>query len=302
MTEGRSALEQLVASEPYRGWASDPAHAIDARKITAELAGERRTMPGSAYARALVRLARLFPPGPAPATLDPLWQRDLVFTRTLSSFHGQLRDAARAAGFSVVLVQLDHTPYADANRAELSAIGSGLRAQGWKLAGWATYGYEDETVSHDPRADGARHAALRRELQLDGWVANGELWAETGRAWKTAAYLDGWRLGGGTGPLAVSCLSSTVSGWARAFDYASWLAVPGAAVMPQVYGASDAGYTVANCLDTLRRGGVPTDRLALTFDVIAGVGPFPDYRTWPGPRSVWTGDDSTVDTWKALAR
>lgn len=302
MSATRDALAQLFQSGPYREWAAR--YTVDARKVALEFDGQRRPSAGSEYGRALVNICRAHPPmvEPAPSPLNALWQRDLVFTRTLSSFTGVLRDAARANGFSVVLVQLDHVGYAEANRAELAAIGPGLRAQGWKICGWATYGYEDTNVSHDARADGARHAAIRRELGLDGWVANGELWAEGGRAWKTAAYLDGWRLGGGTGPLAVSCLSSTVSGWAREFDYGSWLAVPGAAIMPQVYGASDPGYTVANCLDTLGRGRVPADRLALTFDVKQGSGPFADYRTWGGPRSVYTGDDSTTSTWAALRR
>lgn len=293
MGEVRDALEQIVGSLPYKAWAATSL--TDAGKVAAELRGERKPQPGSAYARGLVRLARLDPPGPPPPRVDPLWQRDLVFTRTLSSFTGVLRDAAFAAGFTVVLVQLDHTTYADANRAELASIGAGLRGQGWKLAGWSTYGYLS-----DPRADGVRHATIARDLGLDGWVANGEAWCEGQEAWKSAAYLEGWRLGAGQVPLAVSCLSSTTSQYAREFDYASWLAVPGAAVMPQVYGASDPGYTVGNCLATMARGGVPTDRLALTFNVVQGEGPFDDYNKWAGPRSVYTGDDSAVATWKAF--
>lgn len=295
MGETHDALDQIVASLPYRAWAATAK--VDAGKVAAELAGERRPQPGSAFARGLVRLARLDPPGPPPPTVDPLWQRDLVFTRTLSNFTGVLRDPARDAGFSVVVVQLDHTAYADANRAELASIGPGLRARGWKLAGWATYGYLS-----DPRADGVRHAQICRDLRLDGWVANGEAWAEGAQAWTTAAYLEGWRLAGGQVPLAVSCLSSTTPLYARAFDYRSWLAVPGAAIMPQVYGATDPGYTVANCLATMTRGGVPRDRLALTFDVVAGQGPFGDYARWTGPRSIYTGDDSRAETWQALAR
>lgn len=294
MGEIHEALEQIVGSLPYRAWAATAK--TDAGKVDAEMLGQRRPLPGSAFARGLVRLARLDPPGPPAPNIDPVWQRDLVFTRTLSNFTGVLRDAARAAGFSVVLVQLDHTLYADENRQELAAIGAGLRAQGWKIAGWSTYGYLS-----DPRADGVRHATICREVGLDGWVANGEAWAEGQEAWKSAAYLEGWRLGAGTVPLAVSCLSSTTPLYARAFDYQAWLAKPGSAVMPQVYGASDPAYTVGNCLATMTRAAVPTNRLALTFNVVQGTGPFDDYRKWAGPRSVWTGDDSTPDTWAALA-
>lgn len=294
MGEIHDALDQIVGSLPYKAWAATSM--TDAGKVAAELRGERRPQPGSAYARGLVRLARLDPPGPPPPNIDPLWQRDLVFSRTLSNFTGVLRDAAKAAGFSVIVVQLDHTAYADANRAELASIGPGLQAQGWKIAGWSTYGYLS-----DPRADGVRHATIARELALDGWVANGEAWCEGAESWKTSAYLEGWRLGAGHGPLAVSCLSSTTPLYAREFDYQSWLAVAGAAVMPQVYGASDPGYTVGNCLATMVRGGVPADRLALTFNVVDGIGPFDEYKKWTGPRSVYTGDDSAVATWESFS-
>lgn len=295
MGEIHDALDQIVGSLPYKAWAVTSA--VDAGKVASELAGVRKPLPGSAFARGLVRLARLDPPGPPPPAVDQLWARDGVFTRTLSNFSGNQRDAAFAAGFNVVYVQLDHTAYADANRAEIAAIGPGLRAQGWAIAGWATYGYLS-----DPRADGVRHAQIRRELNLDGWIANGEVWAEGAEAWKSAAYLEGWRLGAGSGPLAVSCMSSTTPNFARTFDYDVWLGVPGAAVMPQVYGASDPGYTVGNCLATMTRGGVPLDRLALTFNVVDGSGPFDDYRKWTGPRSIYTGDDSNTDTWTSLQR
>jgi hypothetical protein len=97
-------------------------------------------------------------------------------------------------------------------------------------------------------------------------------------------------------------LSSDNPNFARGFDYDSWLELPGVAVMPQVYGASHPAYTVTNAVSTMQNGGVPRNRLNLTFDVIGGAGPFANYRTWAGPRSIWTGDDSTVSTWAALAR
>lgn len=278
--------------------------ATDKAKVEAELAGERRPAPSAGIAQDIVALARLDPPPgtppPIPVTaLDPLWVRDGVFVRSLSSFDGAKRDAARAAGFSCIYVQLDHSGDVPGNIRELDLIGAQLRTQGWRFAGWSTYGQ-----GTDPTIDGARHALIRRQLDdhLDGWVANGEAWAEDGGIGKTAAWLKGWRDNGGFGPIAVSCLSSDNPNFARAFDYPSWLAVPGAAVMPQVYGASHPAYTVTNAVSTMANGGVPRNRLALTFDVIAGAGPFANYRTWVGPRSVWTGDDSRVETWAALKR
>lgn len=274
----------------------------DRSKVDAELRGERRPACSSLLGQQVVRLARMDPPSGTPppvpvSAIDPLWVRDGVFVRSLSSFTGTLRDAARAAGFSCIYVQLDHSADVPGNMNELDAIGAGLRAKGWKLAGWSTYGQ-----GTDAKADGQRHAGFRRTLALDGWVANGEAWAEDAGYGKTAAWLDGWRAGGGFGPVAVSCLSSDNPNFARHFDYPSWLAVPGAAVLPQVYGASHPAYTVTNAVSTMANGGVPRNRLALTFDVIQGAGPFANYRTWTGPRSVWTGDDSTLETWTALAR
>ena len=273
-------------------------------KCFAELAGEIRTKCTSLLGQQIVRLARMDPPNvttPPPPTsaIDPLWKRDGVFVRSLSSFHGTLRDAAKAAGFSCIYVQLDHSADVAGNINEIALIGATLRAKGWKLAGWSTYGQ-----GTDPSADGARHAQIRRSLDvdLDGWVANGESWAEGAESWKSGAWLEAWRQAGGFGPLAVSCLSSDNPNFARDFAYSPWLAVPGCAVMPQVYGASFPAYTVNNCLATMTNGGVPRDRLAMTFDVIGGVGPFANYKTWTGPRSIWTGDDSTVETWAALAR
>lgn len=276
----------------------------DLAKCDAELLGERRPTAGSNFARGFVRLARLDPPKvsippPPTAAIDPLWKRDGVFVRSLSSFHGELRDAAWEAGFTVIYVQLDHSADVEGNRNELALIGASLRAKGWRLAGWATGGQ-----GTDPAVDGGRQAQIRKDLDehLDGWVANLETWAEGVDKWKSGAWLEAWRNSGGFGPLAVSCMSSDNPNFARDFHYAPWLSIPGVAVMPQVYGASHPAYTVYNGVATMLNGGVPQNRLALTFDVIAGAGPFANYKTWTGPRSVWTGDDSTVATWAALKR
>lgn len=301
MGEVHDAVSQIVGSLIHRDASISPQ---DRDKIAAELEGERRPKAGSNYAQGLIRLARLDPPNittPPPPTLalDPEWKRDGVFVRSLSSFHGTLREAAWAAGFRNIYVQLDHSGDVAGNIQELSLIGDTLLGRGWNIDGWSTYGQ-----GSDPAADGARHAQIRRSLDrwLSGWIANGESWAEGQESWKSGAWLEAWRQNGGFGPLAVSCLSSDNPNFARDFAYSPWLAVPGCAVIPQVYGASFPAYTVNNCLATMTNGGVPRNRLAMTFDVIGGVGPFANYRTWTGPRSVWTGDDSTVTTWEALRR
>jgi hypothetical protein len=292
-------LQQVFASIPYKTWSTTAP--VDAAKVAAEFQGTRKPTPGSGYARGLVRLCRENPPDVAPPTptLAEVWRRDGVFVRVLSNFHGDLRQAARAARFSWMAIQLDHTPYQGANEQELAQIGATLRGQGWTLVGWGTAGQ-----GSDPAEDARRQAATVRRLGLKGWIANLELWAESVDIWKSGAYLRAWNESDPPCPLAVSCMSSTTNQWAREFDYPSWLAQGGVAVMPQVYGATLAAYTVDNCVATMRLGNVPDDRMALTFDVKAGTGtgPFTDYLTWTGPRSVYTGDDSTAATWKGLAR
>jgi hypothetical protein len=276
----------------------------DRSKVDAELRGERKPTCSSLMGQQIVRLARLDPPTgtppPLPASaISPFFARDGVFVRSLSSFTGELRVAAKSAGFTAVYIQLDHSGDVERNINELALIGDTLIRDGWLLGGWATYGQ-----GTDASSDGARHARIRRDLDrwLDGWVANGEAWAEDAGYGKSAEWAKAWTNNGGFGPLAVSCLSSDNPNWARHFDYPTWLAIPGCAIMPQVYGASYPAYTVTNAVSTMANGGVNRNRLNLTFDVIQGAGPFVNYRTWAGPRSVWTGDDSTLSTWAALAR
>lgn len=296
-TGGRLALEQVFGSLPYKAW--EVTSPTDAMKVKQEFAGIRRPTPGSNYARGLVRLCRENPPDvaePVP-TLAEVWRRDGVFVRVLSNFHGDLRQAARAVRFSWMAIQLDHTTYQAANETEIAHIGATLRGQGWTLVGWGTAGQ-----GTDPAEDARRQAQTVQRLGLKGWIANIEIWGESVDMWKSGSYVRAWNAAGAPCPLAVSCMSSTTPNWAREFDYPTWLAHQGAAVMPQVYGATNAAYTVANCLATMDKGSVPHDRLALTFDVVAGIGPFADYLTWKGPRSVYTGDDSTLATWQRLAR
>lgn len=71
MTEGRAALEQTVGSLPYRTWAALPGSKTDAGKVSLEMAGQHRPSPSSAYAKGLVRLARLHPATPAAPPEPP---------------------------------------------------------------------------------------------------------------------------------------------------------------------------------------------------------------------------------------
>lgn len=297
--EGRSALQQLFSSLPYQTWALTSPK--DATKVSYEYVGIRRPQAGSNYARSIIRICRENPPDvvdPVP-TLSEVWRRDGVFVRVLSNFPGDMRTAARNAKFSWLAIQLDHTPYQGANETELAHIGLQLRQQGWTVVGWGTAGQ-----GTDPAEDARRQAHTVQRLGLKGWVANIETWGESVDIWKSGSYLRAWNEAGAPCPLAVSCMSSTTPNFAREFDYPTWLAHQGAAVMPQCYGATNNAYTVHNCVETMAKGGVPADRLALTFDVRAGngTGPFVDYKTWAGPRSVYTGDDSTAATWAGIAR
>lgn len=316
-------VRTVMSSVPYKEWANykSPSgtfpHRTDHNKLVKRLAGDKTTSLSSLLAQGLGGLLYqpIQPPpppdDPPPGPGEPVWppdkgflhpmlQRSIVFTRSLSSFHGTLRQAARANGWSGIAAQFDHAYYTDENKAELARIRSRLTGEGWEgIGGWSVYGYENV----DPFQDGVRHSQMAIEHSLDFWIANGEAWAESAQMWKSDAWIDGWLSAGGGGgiPVAVSCLSSNTDGWAREFDYAAFIdRLPGSGVFPQVYGATYDSYTVHNAVQTLKRGNVPRNRVGLTFDVINGQGPFGDYLTWGGPRSLWTGDDSTVETFLML--
>lgn len=295
-------VQREMATLRYRTWKLT--HKVDHGKIELELAGHRRPLSSDTYARLLIEAIRTVvppavPPMP-PSSVAAIWKADAVFTRSLSSFSGVERQAAREAGFNVVYVHLDGTAHAPANEREMAVF---IR-EGWTMVGWAVYGYNT-----DPYEDGKRHAEITRRLPvLRGWKANGESWAEGTDIGDTREYLRGWRDGGGAAQLGWSVLSSDTAGHVREFDYQAALGVPGADLDFQVYGASYPTYTVGACLAHAKVAKIPLDRITMSFDVKPdppgpkGTGPFDDYRTWGGPRRVWTGDDSTAATFRALAR
>lgn len=69
MSELRLALEQIVRSAVYRQWAAGSA--VDASKVANEMRGVRRPLPSSAFARGLVRIARITVPAPPPPPPPP---------------------------------------------------------------------------------------------------------------------------------------------------------------------------------------------------------------------------------------
>lgn len=230
--------------------------------------------------------------------LAAVWRQDGVFVRKLSNFPGDLREAARLAGFTVVYIQLDHTDDAEANGQELARLRPEFDRNDWSVCGWSTFGQ-----GSDAAADGYRHASIVTRLNLEGWVANGETWAEQAYAGKSRQWIDAWQDSDPGRPVAVSCLSSVTGNFARSFDFDAWLQIPGCAIMPQVYGWSSPLYTVNAALMSLEHTRVRVNRLNLTFDVgRSHEPPFTDYLAWKGPRSIWTGDDSTVSHWRELAR
>jgi len=227
-----------------------------------------------------------------------LWQQDGVFCVGLSSFHGELRAAARAQGFSWLAPILLHDPTAEPNRNELIATGTALRGEGWSLCGWGTFG-QGGKADDDARAA----AELVTTLGLDGWIANGEAWAEQEFFDRSKLFVDAWKATGCGKPLAVSCLSSDTADFPRVFDYATWVGI-GAGVMPQVYGNEHPGFTVAACLGNLKTGGiVPKHLLNLTFGTYGDhPAPHADYATWAGPRTVYTGESTPAEDWAKLRR
>jgi hypothetical protein len=233
--------------------------------------------------------------------VNGLWQQDGVFCVGLSAFN-QYRAIAFQHGFRWMAPILTHDPAAIGNKTELERHAATDRAEGWKLAGWGTYGQ-----AATPETDAALAVGLVKELGLDGWVANGEAWAEGANISYSNRFIAEWKAEGGTGPLAVSCLSSDTANWAREFDYEAWLAI-GSAVMPQVYGNEHPGYTVAACLGMLEKAHVPQAELNLTFGTYESSGgrpltvPYTDYQGWSGPRTVYVGERTAVDGWPKLAR
>jgi hypothetical protein len=236
------------------------------------------------------------PPEPLPGgELNALWKRDAVFTVALSSFAGDARAEAKAQGFSVVYVQLLHMASPEANNEGEIPV---FVRDGWTVCGWGTYGQ-----GSDPRQDGHDAAAIVKRLNLAGWKANGEAWAEGQDSWKTQAFLEGWNANDPGKPLGWSVLSSDTANFARPFAYGVALSEPGSDIDIQVYGSTYPTYTVGAGLGMLSKAGVPVSRTTMTFDVTAeGIGPFNDYRTWAGPRRVWTGDTARAFTFQQLAR
>lgn len=298
---GREGLSQVFGSTEYLTWASRAGNLIDARKLASEFSGVRKPTAGSVYAQGLQKLCRDNPPLPPPPpppnpVLDAIWNRDAVMVEGgLSNFHGAPRAKAYALGWRVFYAQMLHTNYADVNEAECAV----LIREGWLACGWGTYGQDT-----DPYADGRSAAALCARLPwLKGWKANGEAWAEREHAWKTSEFLKGWREGGAPTALGWSVLSSDTDQFPRQYDYPTALSVTGADIDIQVYGASFPTYTVAAGNGMLDRAHVPRERRACTFDVAGnGLGPFPDYRTWLGPRRLFNDGRATVATFDALVR
>ena len=302
----RLALEDLFKTPEYRIWALKPGNQIDASKIARNFAGTPTTTCGTLYGKAVQKLVRANPkpstPIPPPA-IDPVWQLDAAFTSGgLSNFNGSPRDTALATGWKAVYIELLNTTYGAANLAEM------VRPpwNPWMKIGWGTYGQ-----GTDPEQDGRNAAAIcKANPALKGWKANGETWAEGNESWKTQAFLDGWREGGAPVPLGWSVLSSDTANFARSYAYEVALSALASDIDCQVYGATDAGYTVGACLGMLSKVGnppgsdpVPVNRTTMTFDVNGnGDGPFTDYLTWPGPRRLWQPDKATVATFNALKR
>lgn len=240
--------------------------------------------------RAAARRKEVFQPKPAEVFKpSEVWTRSGVFTRSLSSFYGEKREAADRAGYDAVAVHVDGD-LAPANMEELYKLRGEFARLGWKVVGWAVYGYGPE----DPVAEGYRHASIVDRHGLDGFMPNGESWAEFDQKFKSALWMQGWKRywqekGQPLPPVMVSCLSSTTGLFPREFDYKPFLDYPGAMISPQVYSASHAAYTYSAMLQSMQAAGVSKSRLIPTWDVIEAQ-PMPDYPKVL-PRWLYTGDD-----------
>jgi hypothetical protein len=282
-------------------WASRVGNVIDARKLAAEFQGQRKPWCGSKYGQGLQILCRENPPAPQPPvdTVAPVWKLDAAFGNGgMSNFAGAARQRAWDTGWRAVYIQLMHIAQ-DQIDANVQEMQRSVWSQ-WTKVGWSTYGQ-----GSDPEQDGRQAAALAKQHGLAGWKANGEAWAEVQYSWKTSAFVNGWKAGGAPCPLGWSVLSSDTANFARSFDYNSAQSISGSDIDLQVYGATVPTYTVAAGLGMLTKAvpPVPVARTTMSFDVNGdGNGPFPDYRTWTGPRRLWNVGNATVATFDALAR
>lgn len=305
MTEiGRAALAQIFETQEYKAAAAKPGNLTDAQKVKREFGppAERRPSCANPYFRGFQLLCRENPPAGVPLPPTPpasdvaaVFKRDAVMVAGgLSNFNSEPRAEALRLGWTVVEVQLLHTAYAQANEDEMRLP----QWNPWTKGGWGTYGQDS-----DAHQDGKAAAALCKRLNLAFWKANGELWAEGAGIAKTQEFVRGWVEGGAPCPLGWSVLSSDTANFARPFDYGAALAVAGADIDIQVYGAAVPTYTVAAGLGMLQKARVPVSRTTMTFDCNGdGNAPFADYRTWTGPRRLYTQGDATVDTFRGLVR
>lgn len=229
---------------------------------------------------------------------DPLWKKDLVYTTNLSAWDGPRRTAAWNQGFRVVAVLADEVadPAAAANLNELALIGNSLRTQGWSIVGWAAN-------YNDPEQGVFRARNLIQQYGFDGWIVNGESWWEGQFTYLGDRFISAWNSEGIGKPLALSCLSSTTPNYARDFNFAPWVQSR-ISIQPQVYGNADPGYTVYNCIETMKKSSVPLSLLNLTLGVYYAGMPIPwdDYRTWAGSRSIYIGERLDAGDYVNLAR
>lgn len=265
--------EKWVAANPGE------ATKLAAYRAGAALFPSMATQTGKAFAL----FARMLKPH------HPLWHRNISFSVKLPDLDATEKAALRSKGFGTLApILTNHIPAeVAANKADLRNSGAAYRSLGWSLAGWGTYGQSQDTV-----VDARAAATVVEDLNLDGWIANGELWAESEFFWKTAAFISEWLRLVPEIPLAISCLSTSTPQWVRPFDYATPLATAGVSIRPQVYGGSSPGmgFTVAGARTLMARAGVSPARYGLTLGTFGNSIPWSDYATWAGIRDVYCGE------------
>lgn len=235
-------------------------------------------------------------PGFGPS-VSPVWRQSGVMVRRLSSFTGTLRDAADRAGIRSIAIQLANTPDAQANRDELQRLRPELFRRGWQILGWGTFGQ-----GTGARQDGEEARAYSRELSLEGWLANGEAWVEGSQRFKSADFVAGFSVWGTRAvPLALVCESSVTGNYARDLDFQPFMDYYGAAIIPEVYCASDPRFTLPAMRASFRRAaGVRLERVVPCCNVVKGA-PLPTrYARWRGPRWVYAGEDTLAEQWPRI--
>lgn len=130
--KGREGLSKVFGSTEYMTWASRVGNVVDARKLAAEFAGQRKATCGSKYAQGLQILCRENPPAPAPpvGVPAPYDGRGMALLEPTGGVEDM--GAVQAAGFTYVLLNLAYTQGGDWGTVRQRCAARGIAVVPWR--------------------------------------------------------------------------------------------------------------------------------------------------------------------------